>query len=100
VALRKARSGFSGRFAGRTYAAATDGATRWRFIRVFNAKTAANARRVPRALEQACPIRIQTTRKDNGEVFTDRLFGLRRWMPLQTMKNWHNLKPELFQKQP
>ena len=157
---------------------AIDRATRWVFIRIFNAKTAANARRFLRDLERACPIRIRTILTDNGKEFTDRLFGLRKraatgkhefdtlcaaldiehrltppkspqtngmverfngrieevlqshhfrsgeeleatlhryvWLynqqlpqsalgskpPLQAMKDWHKLKPELFKKQP
>jgi transposase InsO family protein len=157
---------------------AIDRATRWVFIRVFKAKTAANARRFLRDLERACPLRIRTILTDNGKEFTDRLFGLRKraatgehefdtlcaaldiehrltppkspqtngmverfngrieevlqnhhfrsgeelettlhryvWLynqqlpqsalgsktPLQAMKNWHKLKPELFKKQP
>ena len=147
-------------------------------IRIFTAKTAANARRVLRDLERTCPIRIRTILTDNGKEFTDRLFGLRKraatgahefdklcasldidhrltppkspqtngmverfngrieevlqshhfrsgeelettllryvWLynqqlpqsalgsksPLQAMKDWHKLKPELFKKQP
>ena len=66
------------------------GATRWVFIRVYNSKTAANARRFLRDLERVCPIRIRTIltpshrlqtndcwAMDNGKEFTDRLFGLR-----------------------
>lgn len=157
---------------------AIDRATRWVFIRVFSAKTAANARRFLRDLERACPIRIRTILTDNGKEFTDRLFGLRKraatgehefdqlcaefsiehrltppkspqtngmverfngriedvlqshhfrsgeeleatlhryvWLynqqlpqsalgsksPLQAMKEWHKLKPQLFKKQP
>jgi transposase InsO family protein len=157
---------------------AIDRATRWVFIRVFNAKTAANARRFLRDLERACPMRIRTILTDNGKEFTDRLFGLRKraatgehefdtlcadlgiehrltppksprtngmverfngrieevlqshhfrsgeelestlhryvWLynqqlpqsalgsktPLQAMKDWHKLKPELFRKRP
>ena len=157
---------------------AIDRATRWVFIRIFNAKTAANARRFLRDLERACPIRIRTILTDNGKEFTDRLFGLRKraatgeyefdklcaalnidhrltppkspqtngmverfngrieevlqshhfrsgeelettlhryvWLynqqlpqsalgsktPLQAMKKWHKIKPELFKKQP
>jgi transposase InsO family protein len=157
---------------------AIDRATRWVFIRVFKAKTAANARRFLRDLERACPLRIRTILTDNGKEFTDRLFGLRKrtatgahefdtlcaaldiehrltppkspqtngmverfngrieevlqshhfrsgeelettlhryvWLynqqlpqsalgsktPLQAMKGWHKLKPELFKKQP
>jgi transposase InsO family protein len=105
------------------------------FIRIYNNKTAANARRFLRDLERACPIRIRTILTDNGKEFTDRLFGLRKrvatgkhefdlfcaelgiehrltpprspqtngmveWFPLQAMKDWHKLKPELFKKQP
>ena len=157
---------------------AIDRATRWVFIRVFKAKTAANARRFLRDLERACPMRIRTILTDNGKEFTDRLFGLRKraatgehefdtlctelgiehrltppkspqtngmverfngrieevlqshhfrsgedleatlhryvWLynqqlpqsalgsktPLQAMKDWHKLKPELFRKRP
>ena len=57
---------------------AIDRATRWVFIRIFKAKTAANARRFLRDLERACPIRIRTILTDNGKEFTDRLFGLRK----------------------
>ena len=57
---------------------AIDRATRWVFIRVYNTKTAANARRFLRDLERACPIRIRTILTDNGKEFTDRLFGLRK----------------------
>jgi transposase InsO family protein len=170
---------------------AIDRATRWVFIRIFKAKTAANARRFLRDLERACPIRIRTILTDRaigaplvratmarGKEFTDRLFGLRKraatgahefdklcadlgiehrltppqspqtngmverfngrieevvqshhfrsgeelettmyryvWLynqqlpqsalgsksPLQAMKDWHKLKPQLFRKQP
>ena len=47
-------------------------------IRVFKARTAANARRFLRDLERSCPIRIRTILTDNGKEFTDRLFGLRK----------------------
>ena len=57
---------------------AIDRTTRWVFIRIFKAKTAANARRFLRDLERACPIRIRTILTDNGKEFTDRLFGLRK----------------------
>lgn len=57
---------------------AIDRATRWVFVRVYPAKTAANARRFLRDLERACPIRIRTILTDNGKEFTDRLFGLRK----------------------
>jgi len=63
---------------------AIDRATRWVFIRVFDAKTAANARRFLRDLERACPIRIRTILTDNGKEFTDRLFGLRKRAPTGT----------------
>jgi transposase InsO family protein len=55
---------------------AIDRATRWVFIRIFKARTAANARRCLRDLERACPIRIRMILTDNGKAFTDRLFGL------------------------
>ena len=57
---------------------AMDRATRWVFIRIVKAKTAANARRFLRDLERACPIRIRAILTDNGKEFTDRLFGLRK----------------------
>ena len=57
---------------------AIDRATRWVFIRIFKAKTAANSRRFLRDLERACPIRIRTILTDNGKEFSDRLFGLRK----------------------
>jgi transposase InsO family protein len=57
---------------------AIDRATRWVFIRIYNNKTAANARRFLRDLERACPLRIRTILTDNGKEFTDRLFGLRK----------------------
>ena len=39
---------------------AIDRATRWVFIRIYNSKTAANARRFLRDLERVCPLRIRT----------------------------------------
>ena len=57
---------------------AIDRATRRVSIRVFTAKTAANARRFPRDLERACPMRIRMILTDNAKEFTDRLFGLRK----------------------
>jgi hypothetical protein len=67
---------------------AIDLATRWVFIRIYNSKAAANARRILRDLERACPIRIRTILIDNGKKFTDRL-------------GWpHKFRPELFIKQP
>ena len=57
---------------------AIDRATRWVFIRVFTAKTAANARRFLRDLEWACPMRIRMILTDNGKEFAGRLFGLRK----------------------
>ena len=58
--------------------AAIDRATRWVFVRIYPAKTAANARRFLRDLERAAPMRIGRVLTDNGKEFTDRLFGLRR----------------------
>ena len=60
---------------------AIDRATRWVSVRVYGAKTAANARRFLRDLERACPLRIRTVLTDNGKEFTDRLFGLRKRSP-------------------
>jgi len=39
---------------------AIDRAARWVFIRVYNSKTAANARRFLRDLERTCPVGIRT----------------------------------------
>jgi hypothetical protein len=44
---------------------AIDRATRWVFIRIFTAKTAANALRFLRHLARACPINIRTVLTDN-----------------------------------
>jgi len=63
---------------GRYLFVAIDRATRWVFIRIYNNKTAANARRFLRDLERACPMRIRTILTDNGKESTDRLFGLRK----------------------
>ena len=57
---------------------AIDRATRWVFIRVYNNKTAANARRFLRDLERACLIHIRTILTDKGKEWTCRLFGLRK----------------------
>ena len=60
---------------------AIDRATRWVFVRIFKAKTAANARRFLRDLHRACPIRIAKILTDNGKEFTDRLFASRARAP-------------------
>jgi transposase InsO family protein len=60
---------------------AIDRATRWVFVRVYPAKTAANARRFLRDLERAAPMKITHILTDNGREFTDRLFGLRKRAP-------------------
>ena len=57
---------------------AIDRAMRWVFVRVYRAKTAANARRFLRDLERTAPMKISRVLTDNGKEFTDRLFGLRR----------------------
>lgn len=51
---------------------AIDRATRWVFVTVYAAKTAANAKRFLAALAKAAPFRIQTLLTDNGKEFTDR----------------------------
>ena len=56
---------------------AIDRATRWVFVRIMPAKTAANARRFLRDLHRSCPIRITKILTDNGKEFTDRLFASR-----------------------
>ena len=60
---------------------AIDRATRWVFVRIMPAKTAANARRFLRDLHRACPIRIAKILTDNGKEFTDRLFASRARAP-------------------
>ena len=57
---------------------AIDRATRWVFVRIYPAKSAANARRFLRDLDRAAPMKITRVLTDNGKEFTDRLFGLRR----------------------
>jgi transposase InsO family protein len=57
---------------------AIDRATRWVFVRVYPAQTAANARRFLRDLARAAPMNITRVLTDNGKAFTDRLFGLRK----------------------
>jgi transposase InsO family protein len=57
---------------------AIDRATRWVFVRIFSAKTAANARRFLHDLDRAAPMWITRMLTDNGKEFTDRLFGLRK----------------------
>lgn len=56
---------------------AIDRATRWVFVRIYPAKTAANARRFLRDLDRAAPMKVTRVLTDNGKEFTDRLFGLR-----------------------
>ncbi|TCJ18390.1 IS481 family transposase [Parasulfuritortus cantonensis] len=51
---------------------AIDRATRWVFIAVYAAKTAANAKRFLAALAKAAPFHIRTILTDNGKEFTDR----------------------------
>ena len=48
------------------------------FVRIYPAKTAANARRFLRDLERAASMRITRVLADNGKEFTDRLFGPRK----------------------
>ena len=57
---------------------AIDRATRWVFVRIYPAQTAANARRFLRDLEYAAPMKITRVLTDNGKAFTDRRFGLRK----------------------
>jgi transposase InsO family protein len=60
---------------------AIDRATRWVFVRIMPAKTAAKARRFLRDLHRACPIRIAKILTENGKEFTDRLFASRARAP-------------------
>ena len=54
---------------------AIDRATRWVFVQIKPAKTAASAKAFLRALHKACPIKITRLLTDNGKEFTDRLFA-------------------------
>lgn len=60
---------------------AIDRATRWIFVRIYPAKTAANARRFLRDLERTAPMTITHVLIDSGKEFIDRLLGLRRGGP-------------------
>ena len=60
---------------------AIDRATRWVFIQLAPAKSAAAAKGFLAALQRACPIRITRILTDNGVEFTDRLFGSRARVP-------------------
>lgn len=55
---------------------AIDRAIHWVFVRIYKAKTAANARRFLRDLARACPLKIRKILIDKDREFTDRLFGL------------------------
>ncbi len=63
---------------------AIDRATRWDFVRICPAKTAANARRFLHDLDRAAPMKITRILTDNGKDFTDRLFGLRKRAATET----------------
>lgn len=60
---------------------AIDRATRWVFVQIKPAKTAAGAKAFLRALHKACPIKITRLLTDNGKEFTDRLFASRQKEP-------------------
>ena len=55
--------------------------TRWVFVRIMPARTAANAHRFLKELARVCPLKIRKILTDNGKEFTDRLFALRRREP-------------------
>ena len=57
---------------------AIDRATRWVFVRIYPAQSAANAKGFVRDLERAAPMKITRVLTDNGKAFTYRLFGLRK----------------------
>jgi len=58
-----------------------DRATRWVFVQINPAKTAASAKEFLRALHKACPITITRLLTDNGKEFTDRLFASQKKEP-------------------
>ena len=60
---------------------AIDRATRWVFISIAEARTAAAARRFPNALASKALFKIKTVLTDNGTEFSDRLFGSRAKEP-------------------
>lgn len=64
-----------------------DRATRWVFIRLYKAKTAANARRFLRDLNRACPMAIHRVLTDNGKEFTDRLLVCENVQPPGNMNS-------------
>jgi transposase InsO family protein len=67
---------------GRCYVfVAIDRATRWVFIAIKKARTAAAARSFLNALAKAAPFKIRIVLTDNGTEFTDRLFGARAKQP-------------------
>ena len=55
--------------------------TRWVFVRIMPARTAANAHRFLKELARVCPLKIRKILTDNGKEFTDRLCALRRREP-------------------
>ena len=55
-----------------------DRAKRSVLVRIYPTQTAANARRFPRDLARAEPMKITHVLTDSGKTFTDRLFGLRK----------------------
>ena len=78
---------------------AIDRATRWVFVRIMPAKTAANARRFLRDLHRACPIKI-------AKILTDRAIGTpsplslgpmaRQWQLRETMARGKEFTDRLF----
>jgi len=60
---------------------AIDRATRWVFVAIKPTRTTASATAFLRALHKDCPIKIQRLLTDNGQEFTDRLFGARERDP-------------------
>jgi transposase InsO family protein len=60
---------------------AIDRATRWVFVAIKTNKTAASAQAFLKALNKACPIKINKLLTDNGKEFTDRLFASREREP-------------------
>ena len=60
---------------------AIDRATRWVFVAIKTNKTAASAQAFLKALNKACPIKINKLLTDNCKEFTDRLFASRERQP-------------------
>jgi hypothetical protein len=79
---------------------AIDRATRWIFVRLYDAKTAASLRCFLHDLELACPVTVRTILAEGCQEFSNHLFGLQGTvtsgqLPLQQMNDWRNTSRDL-----